>query len=101
MENDFELLGQQADGAIAKINEEKLQEMHLDSLADFHARLSKCESHDVILSRRITALEAPCGHVDDDPTKMIVKAMIWAMVLQFAVPLVIDLIASWHGKKEA
>lgn len=77
------------------MDEEKnnAEEMKLDALADFHARLSQCESFDVSLSRRITALEKGSHRSSDNP----MMDMIWVMAILTALPLVVDLIKQWRS----
>ena len=75
---------------------EKTREMQLDEMADFHARLSRCESTDIQLSRRITGLEDGArGAYSDDPMKAMTP-IIWVMVLLTVAPLVIDLVKQWR-----
>jgi hypothetical protein len=76
-------------------SEPKTREMQLDEMADFHARLSRCETMDVALSRRITSLEdAGRGHYDDDPMKSMMP-LVWIMVLLTVAPLVVELVGKW------
>jgi len=77
--------------------EMKPEEMRLDELADLHSRLAVCETVEVSLSRRITALEEGArGVYNDDPLKSMAP-MIWVMVLLTVAPLVIDLVKSWRS----
>lgn len=79
-----------------EVIERKSREMQLDEMADFHARLSRCESADVAQSRRITALEEGArGHYDDDPMKSL-GPIFYVMVLLTVAPLVIDLVKQWR-----
>jgi hypothetical protein len=79
----------------------KTREMQLDEMADFHARLSRCETFDVALSRRVTALEdGSRGHYEDDPLKSMMP-LVWIMVLLTVAPLVIDLVNSWRSSQSS
>ena len=74
----------------------KAREMQLDEMADFHARLSRCESADVAVSRRVTALEEGArGSYDDNPLSGMMP-MVWIMVVLTVAPLVIDLVKQWR-----
>jgi hypothetical protein len=74
----------------------KTREMQLDEMADLHERLSRCETMDTGLSRRITALEEGArGHFDDNPMKDLAPLM-WIMVLLTVAPLVVDLVKQWR-----
>jgi hypothetical protein len=80
---------------VAKV-EERTREMQLDEMADFHARLSRCESADVLASRRITALEEGArGHYVDDPLKDLAP-LIWILAALTIAPVVIDLVKQWR-----
>jgi hypothetical protein len=80
-------------------DEKRAWENDLDGLADFHARLSKCESFDVALSRRVTALEETGrGHFNDDPMKQMAP-VIWVMVFLTVAPLVLDLVKAWRSSQ--
>jgi hypothetical protein len=58
------------------------------------------QRHHADVTRRLRILEVgDRKKFDDDPTRLIIEAMIWAMVLQFGVPLVIDLFTAWRAKK--
>lgn len=82
-----------------KQDESKAWENDLDGLADFHARLSRCETFDVALSRRLTALEeAGRGHFNDDPMKAM-GPVIWVMVFLTVAPLVLDLVRAWRSSQ--
>jgi tRNA G10 N-methylase Trm11 len=75
---------------------EKRWENDVDGLADFHARLSNCESMDVKLSRRITALEeAARGRYADDPMAGMGSVVLVMVVLTLA-PIVLDLVKQWR-----
>jgi hypothetical protein len=79
--------------------EEKTREIQLDEMADLHARLSACESKDILLSRRITALEESArGNFNDDPMKQM-GPMIWIMVLLTFGPLIFDLVSKWRSSQ--
>lgn len=79
--------------------EQKTREMQLDEMADFHARLSRCETTDTGLSRRITALEENGrGRYDDDPMKSL-QPIIWIMVILTVAPLVVDLVKTWRSSQ--
>jgi len=75
----------------------KTREMQLDEMADFHARLGRCESFETALSRRVTALEEGTrGHVNDDPLKDMMP-LVWIMVALTLAPMVIDLVKQWRS----
>ena len=64
----------------------------LDALADFEARVSRCETFETALSRRLTALEeSGRGHMNDDPFAGMMP-LVWVMLALTVAPLVIDLI---------
>jgi hypothetical protein len=59
------------------------------------------QKHHTDVARRLRILEeSGRKKYDDDPTKFIIEAMIWAMVLQFGIPLLLDLVASLRGGKK-
>lgn len=79
--------------------EEKSREMQLDEMADFHARLSRAESFDVTLSRRVTALEeGGRGHHEDGIMESM-GPLIWIMILLTVAPLVLDLVKEWRSSQ--
>jgi hypothetical protein len=79
----------------------KSREMQLDEMADFHARLSRAESFDVALSRRVTALEeGGRGHHTDGIMESM-GPLIWIMVLLTVAPLVIDLVQTWRSSQSS
>src|ERR1700689_3187210 len=74
----------------------KAREMQLDEMADFHARLSRCESADVQLSRRITSLEDGArGHFQDDPLSGVMP-LLWITAALTLAPLLFDLVKQWR-----
>jgi hypothetical protein len=87
-------------GSIVKMDSEaKTREMQLDEMADFHARLSHVETNQVVLSRRITAMEdGKRGSYDDDPMKAM-GPVIWIMVLLTVAPIVLDLVKQWRSSQ--
>jgi hypothetical protein len=77
--------------------ERKTREMQLDEMADFHARLSGCESNDIRLSRRITDLEnAARGHHNDDPLGGM-GSLLWIMAALTLLPVVLDMVKTWRS----
>jgi hypothetical protein len=80
----------------------------LDGLADLHSRLSTCESVDVALARRVTALEEKNrGHYDgDDPFKAMMgrgglnlTPLLWVVALVTLAPLVLELWQTWQSSQ--
>lgn len=77
--------------------DQKSREMQLDEMADFHARLSRCETADTGLSRRITALEEGTrGHYVDDPLSGMMP-LLWITVALTFAPIIIDLVKQWRS----
>jgi hypothetical protein len=78
---------------------ENSKRMELDALADFHARLDRCETFETALSRRITALEEGTrGHYSDDPMS-VMGPMIWVMVGLTVLPLIMDMVTQWRSSR--
>lgn len=74
--------------------------IHLDEMADMHERLSRLESVDVKLSRRITALEdGQRGHYNDDPMNgLFSPSILWAIALLTLAPVIVDLVKQWKSQ---
>jgi hypothetical protein len=76
--------------------DQKSREMQLDEMADFHARLSRCESDHITTSRRITALEEGArGHFQDDPLSGMMP-LLWITAALTLAPLLFDLVKQWR-----
>ena len=86
-----------------EVKPEKTWQNDLDGLADIHSRLSTCESVDVALARRVTALEEKNrGHYDgDDPFKSLtgglnLTPLLWMVALVTLAPMVLELWQTWQ-----
>ena len=79
----------------------KDRDMVLDEMADFHQRLGRCESFEVALSRRVTAIEeSNRGHYVDDPMAGM-STMIWVMVLLTVAPIVLEMVREWQSSRSS
>lgn len=73
----------------------------LDALADYHVRLDKCETYQVMLSRRITALEAGAVHRHNDDELFDNKTMgmlFLLMVIPIVLPMIGDMVTKWRSQ---
>lgn len=80
-------------------DQDVLESMRIDEMADFHKRLSTLESSNLRLSRRVTHLEdGTRGHHSDDPLSGILSpGFMWAMAALTLAPLVIEAIKQWRS----
>ena len=74
------------------------EERRIDEMADLHERIGKLESRDVLLSRRITALEeAGRGHYDDNPMSSLLSPSFLLVIAALTLlPVVVDVWKQWR-----
>lgn len=69
----------------------------IDAMADLYERMSRVETRNVEMSRRVTSLEdRNRGLLDDDPTKLITSMVVGMLVLQVILPMIMDMVAKWR-----
>ena len=74
------------------------EERRIDEMADLHERISKLESRDVQLSRRITSLEeSGRGHFSDDPMHSFLSpSFVLIIAVLTLLPVVVDVWKQWR-----
>ncbi len=86
-------------------NENPIQDRNADffitELAHMHDETEKYKSHLISVSKRVSVLEENAkGSYDDDPSKMM-ASVVGVIVLMQLLPVIVEMIQNWRGKKVA